>query len=226
MARSLRGSLLAFLIVLLSTTAVTGRSRHNRRSGASDVEAGNFDYYLLTLSWAPDFCAFGNGQKDPRECGSGRHVGFVVHGLWPQSEQGRGPERCGPARPVSQSILNATLSYIPTESLIQHEWANHGTCSGLSAADYFAMLRKARDAVKLPRELIAPTQKQQLSPSQIEAEFAAANPRYPAGAFRATCQNSALQEVRICVNKDLSPRACSESAGHCNMSTMAVLPVQ
>ena len=46
---------------------------------------------------------------------------------------------------VAQDIVRATVGYIPTESLIQHEWASHGTCSGLSAADYFASVRRARD---------------------------------------------------------------------------------
>src|SRR5712675_205344 len=71
--------------------------------------SAQFDYYLLTLSWAPDFCALPGGNKDPRECGKGRHVGFVVHGLWPQNNQSRGPENCGPASPVAQSIVQLML---------------------------------------------------------------------------------------------------------------------
>src|SRR6202043_513706 len=134
---------------------------------------------LLVLSDGPDFCSEPGGQKDPRECGAGRHVGFVVHGLWPQGETSRGPENCGPASPVSQDIIQATLNYIPTESLIQHEWATHGTCSGLSAAEYFTALRKARDAVAIPGDLKQPVKRLQLSPAQIEAKFAAANAKFP-----------------------------------------------
>ena len=77
--------------------------------------APQFSYYLLVLSYAPDFCDEPLGKKDPRECGAGRHIGFVVHGLWPQNDDSRGPEYCGPARPVSQAIIQATLKYIPTE---------------------------------------------------------------------------------------------------------------
>jgi len=104
--------------------------------------APQFSHYLLVLSYAPDFCAQPQGKKDPRECGAGRRVGFIVHGLWPQNETSRGPQNCGPASPVSKAIVQTTLKYIPTESLMQHEWDAHGTCSGLSAADYFAALRK------------------------------------------------------------------------------------
>jgi ribonuclease T2 len=80
-----------------------------------------------------------------------------------QGETSRGPEYCGPARPVSQAIIQATLSYIPTESLIQHEWATHGTCSGLDAAGYSTVLRKARDSVTLPVELNQPSRRLDLS---------------------------------------------------------------
>src|SRR5581483_9185164 len=102
--------------------------------------------------------------------------------------------------------------YIPTESLIQHEWAAHGTCSGLSAADYFAALAKARDSVALPADLSQPSRPLQLSPAEIAMKLAAANPAFPKGAFRISCYRTGeLQEVRICLNKDLSPRACGSS---------------
>ena len=190
-------------------------------------EASGFSYYLLVLSYAPDFCNEPGGNKDPRECGSGRHIGFVVHGLWPQGETTRGPENCGPASPVAQDIIQATLKYIPTESLIQHEWAAHGTCSGLSAAGYFAALRKARDSVTVPASLDQPSQQLQISPAQIESQLASANPSFPKTAFRTSCyKDHELQEIRICVNKDLSPRACGPSAGECNASSVVILPVR
>ena len=210
---------IALLCCLLTTGAIHGQSRNKK-------QAADFSYYMLVLSDAPDFCSEPGGNKDPRECGNGRHVGFIVHGLWPQGENSRGPENCG-GSPVSQSIIQATLSYIPIPSLIQHEWTSHGTCSGLSATDFFAALRKARDSVKLPADLSQPTQKVQLSPSQVESKLAAANPSFPAAAFRSSCYRDAeLQEVRVCLNKDLSPRACGSSAGECRSSSVTMLPVR
>src|ERR1051325_9112855 len=97
---------------------------------AGGAAAADFSYYVLSLSYAPDFCDQPTGNKDARECGAGRRVGFVVHGRWPQGEASPGPERCEPARPVARSIVQATLRHIPTEGLIQHEWITHGTCSG------------------------------------------------------------------------------------------------
>jgi len=191
------------------------------------LRSSQFSYYLLVLSYAPDFCDQAQGNQDPRECGAGRHVGFVVHGLWPQGETSRGPENCGPASPVSPEIIQATLSYIPTESLIQHEWAAHGTCSGLSAADYFAALRKARDSVTLPADLNQPAQKLQFSPARIESKVATTNPSFPNTAFRTSCYNNGeLEEIRVCMNKDLSPRACGASAGECTAASVTLLPVR
>jgi ribonuclease T2 len=211
------------LLALLLMAGTAAAQRRPRQQGVP----GDFSYYMLVLSYAPDFCVQPQGQKDPRECGSGRRVGFVVHGLWPQGEDTRGPERCGYGRPVSQAIIQTTLSYIPTPGLIQHEWTNHGTCSGMSAADYFAALRRARDSVKIPADLDQPSQQVQISPEAIEAKLAAANPNYPREAFRTSCyRDGELQEVRVCLNKDLSPRACGRSAGECRAGSITMLPVR
>ena len=185
-----------------------------------------FTYYLLSLSWAPDFCAQPGKGGDPAECGTGNKVGFVVHGLWPQGDSGRGPENCGSAPPVADSIVQLMLPYIPPASLIQHEWKTRGTCSGLSAEDYFATVRKARDSVTIPGEFKAPAQMQTLSPAAIEGAFATANPSFPKEAFRTSCTSGALQEARVCFGKDLSPRACTSSAGECGAATMKVRPVR
>lgn len=207
---------------LLAATAADARSHKKARQ--SDDAA--FSYYLLSLSYAPDFCAQPTGNKDIRECGSGRHIGFVVHGLWPQVEGNRGPENCGSASPVSGDIVRATLPYIPTESLIQHEWATHGTCTGISAANYFALVRRARDMVKIPNELAAPGTQLRMGSSEVEAKFAAANPNFPRGAFRVSCyRDTELQEVRIALNKDLSPRVNGSGGGSCG-ATLQIRPVR
>jgi len=185
-----------------------------------------FNYYVLSLSWAPDFCALPGKGKEPLECGAGKKIGFVVHGLWPQTDNERGPEDCGSASPVVDSIVWTMLDYMLTPSLIQHEWTAHGTCSGLSAEDYFAAVRKARNSVTIPDAFKAPAQTLKLSPAAIEAAFAAANPSFPKTAFRTSCISNALQEARVCFGKNLSPVACTESAGECPATTVKVLPLR
>ena len=203
--------------------AIAEPARSHRKAQESTPA---FSYYLLSLSYAPDFCDQPSGNKDPRECGAGRHIGFVVHGLWPQVEGGRGPENCGPARPVSQDIVRATLGYMPTESLIQHEWTTHGCCTGLTVSDYFTFVRRARDMIKIPDSLQAPTRELRLNPEEIEARMAASNPNFPRGAFRVACyRDAALEEVRIALNKDLSPRIYGSGGGSCR-TTVIIRPVR
>ncbi|MEO7084928.1 MAG: ribonuclease T [Gemmatimonadaceae bacterium] len=185
-----------------------------------------FDYYLLTLSWAPDFCGSGAGFKDPNECGVGRHVGFIVHGLWPQSNQGRGPENCGGPSRVPTSVINPTLSVIPSAGLIQHEWKAHGTCTGMSAQDYFALLRNARAAITIPANFASMTQTVTANPADVAKQFSAANPALLPASVRVTCRGGALEEVRMCLDKNLRPRGCTNSAGGCNSSKIRILPTR
>ena len=53
---------------------------------------GQFDYYVLSLSWSPSFCETATGNARRQQCGA-RPFSFVVHGLWPQYERGF-PESC------------------------------------------------------------------------------------------------------------------------------------
>jgi ribonuclease T2 len=212
------------LVSLLAGAAGAQRAKKNRTK--KSLTQPGFSYYLLTLTWAPNFCAVPTNPQDPAECGIGKKLGFVVHGLWPQGQNRRAPDNCGPAGTVAYDIVTVMLKYIPTERLIQHEWKTHGTCSGLSVADYFAAVRKTRDSVVIPDQFKAPARTLKLSPAAIEAAFAAANPTFPKTAFRTSCTNNELQEARLCFDKNLSPRACTDSAGECALKTIAVRPVR
>ena len=197
---------------------------HRRNSGAPSAP-GVFDYYLLSLSWAPDFCAGPNGRQDSLECAPGRRVGFVVHGLWPQLDNGDHPSQCAKARPVAQDIVKGTLPYIPDPGLIQHEWRDHGTCSGLSPAAYFDTVRRAADSVKIPDEFRQLNQRITDSPRDIAAKFVAANPGLR-DSIRVTCSGGELAEVRVCLGKDLSPHACGVHDSNCPAPSVTILPLR
>ena len=195
-------------------------------AAVAEAQTGGFDYYLLSLSYAPNFCAQPGNYKAPRECGTGRRVGFLVHGLWPESNAGRGPSKCAPAQPVGEPLVRTMLRYFPGEAMIQHEWAAHGTCSGLSQADYFAAVRKARDAVAIPPALTAPASAVKLAPDELVTAFTSANPSFPRGAFALSCyRDSELQEARVCFDRNLSPRPCGNGTGLCRARVATLLPV-
>ncbi len=213
---------LLLLGCLLTTTACA----KNRRGSASSADntPGSFDYYLLTLSWAPEFCATRASSASSSECDPGRHFGFVVHGLWPENDNGSYPQDCAPAQPVAQQTVQHMLAIMPARGLIQHEWATHGTCSGLAAQDYFADVEKAFRQVQIPEEYRAPGQAIHANPANIEQKFAAAN-HAPAGAFRVSCSNSEFVAVEVCLTKDLQYRQCGSGLRDCRAPQVTIEPI-
>jgi ribonuclease T2 len=175
---------------------------------------GAFDFYVLSLSWSPSFCEEaaergGGGRSQQAQCG-GRPFSFVVHGLWPQYENGF-PEYCQhPSPRLARTIMTSMLDLMPAPGLIYNEWDKHGTCSGLGERAYFETIRKARAAVKIPEEYLQLSEPKTTAPGEIEDAFIKANPGLPASAISVTCNRTRLSEVRICMSKDLQFRACDE----------------
>lgn len=198
-------------------------SRDSSSSASSSGSSGS-DYYLLALSWAPQFCATHAGNASSSECDPGRHFGFVVHGLWPQNDDGSYSQNCAPARPVAEQTVRRMLTIMPARGLIQHEWAEHGTCSGLSPQEYFAAIEKAFSSVQIPADYRAPAQTTSVSPSEIEQKFADANHAL-AGAFRVSCSRSELVELKVCLTKDLRYRECGPNVRECRTRQVTVRPV-
>jgi ribonuclease T2 len=190
------------LAAALAAPAADARSRREREPAV----AGRFDYYVLSLSWSPSYCLY--NPQDRVQCG-GRGYGFVVHGLWPQYDAGGWPEDCGGARPPDAEALRIARSVFVTEKLLQHEWRKHGTCTGLDAAGYFRAVDRAAATVRIPARFEAPRGPQSLTASDIAAEFRRANPGVPPDALTVACGRGQLSEVRVCLTRDLKPRACA-----------------
>ncbi len=167
---------------------------------------GDFDFYVLSLSWSPTYCAT-DSRPDPAECN--RHFGFVVHGLWPEYENGY-PSDCPSNMPrtVRQATVDALADIMPGAGLINHEWRTHGLCSGLNQEAYFATLRRALAAVTVPASLSEARRDRKTSPRAIEQAFIAANPRLSETGIAVTCTRGLLDEVRICLTRNLAFRHC------------------
>ena len=172
-----------------------GRRRSRRGRAEDAVAPGQFDFYLLNLSWSPEYCATHGSSP---ECGKG--LGFVVHGLWPQDATGDYPEDCSDAPGLSDP--GSDKDY-PTAGLVEHEWQTHGTCSGLSAQAYFAAVHAAFTEVKLPN-IPAGT----VDTAVLVTRLQLANPGFPAGSFAVSCGNNRLTAVEVCLDKGLKGEAC------------------
>ncbi|MBV8550005.1 MAG: ribonuclease T2 [Acidobacteriaceae bacterium] len=179
---------------------------------------GDFDYYVLSLSWSPEFCY--NHQSSP-ECSE--HYGFIVHGLWPQSRNGYGPEFCSHA--PGPADIHSYLRIMPDPGLIRHEWAAHGTCSGLNADAYFALVRQAFESIRIPRPFLAPRSEMRASPAAVVRSFVEANPGLPPAAVELSCRGPYLQGVDICLSKELHPTSCT-IRHECRTQLVKIAPVR
>jgi ribonuclease T2 len=180
---------------------------------ARENDAGQFDFYVLSLSWSPSFCATaaerGNGRGPTPQCGP-RPYSFVVHGLWPQYDKGF-PEYCEvPAPRLNRGIVSSMLDLMPAPRLIYNEWDKHGTCSGLAARDYFDTVRKAREAIKIPAQFGDLHEPLSVTLAAVQEAFIKANPGLSASSMAVECDKKRLTEVRICLSKELQFRDCSE----------------
>jgi len=177
------------------------------RKQASPVPLGSgFDFYVLSLSWSPSYCAIEGKRADRRQCGRGGPKGFVVHGLWPQYHKGY-PANCRSSEPerVPQQLLSAQRDVFPSDGLAAHEWRKHGTCSGLSQADYYKVTRMARDKVRVPRGLGGT-----VSAPETENAFVTANKGLTRESIAVACELNHLSEVQICFDKALNFTNCPE----------------
>ena len=191
-------------------------------------EAGDFDFYVFTLSWSPGFCDTGGADKSPNQCASGAGTGFVVHGLWPDRSFGRDPENCQYGVSIPGAAMRLTEGVYPDQGLARYEYLKHGTCSGLEPQAYFSAVKSLRDAVVVPDVLKAPRQQLTLAPNDLAEAFIAANANLRADNMAITCRNGELVDVRICVSKDLRAFAnCPKVSGHtCHASSIAVAPIR
>ena len=187
-----------------------------------------FDFYVLSLSWSPTWCAGNDAGGRTQQCRRGADNGFIVHGLWPQNERGY-PEFCRTRESdrVPESLGRTVLDIIPSMGLIGHQWRKHGSCSGLGQKDYFAVTRAAFERVRIPAALEAQRGAARLSPDAVEEAFIAANPGLGSGGMAVTCEDGRLEEVRICMNAALSFRACpAVDRAACRLKSIEQPPIR
>lgn len=172
--------------------------------------AGEFDYYVLSLSWTPTWCALEGDGRDSPQCNPGLGFGFTLHGLWPQYDDGW-PSFCPTSsRAPSRAQTGEMVDIMGSSGLAWHQWRKHGVCSGLSAEDYFALSRLAYERVVRPDLLRRLDREVRLPARVIEEAFLGANPGLEADMLTVTCRAGRVQEVRLCLTRELEPRVCGE----------------
>lgn len=189
---------------------------HDAALVAHPVGVQDFDYYLLNLSWSPEFCY---SHPNATECA--QRPAFVLHGLWPQNMNGSYPQNCsatsGPADPSQYSDI------YPDSGLLRHEWRTHGTCSGLSPDDFFTSARAAFRSIAIPAQLTQLTKQISMPPGEILGLFTAANPKITRASLALSCGNNFLTAIEVCLDKQLQPAACGPIRS-CRANTVRIPP--
>jgi ribonuclease T2 len=209
--RKRAGLLLAALagaVFALACAAKTHGSSHSHgHKPAASGTRGEYDYYVMALSWSPTYCEL---HPDEDEQCAHKGYGFVLHGLWPQYENGGGPEQCRTSAAPGRKTISQALAFMPSRALIDHEWRAHGACTGLDADAYFALADKAFGAIHAPPELDAPAVSRSMTQAALRDAFRRANPGLADDMLSLHCSRGQLVEVRVCLDKDLAPRACGK----------------
>ncbi len=204
----------AVLLTLITLSPLTAEARKSRKPQPQPAPAvsqnvpGKFDFYVLALSWSPDYCA-AKGDGDPQQCGQGRQLGFVLHGLWPQYDRGW-PANCT-NEAFNPSMQQQFPSLYPSPKLYSHEWAKHGTCSGLSQKAYHQFSADLKAAVAIPDRYQQPSKPFRTTLNELKDDFVATNPGMSVDSVAPRCSGSGrfLQEVLVCRSKDGAAGTCS-----------------
>jgi ribonuclease T2 len=179
-------------------------------------DPGKFDFYLMNLSWSPEFCSI---EGTSPECAA--HPGFILHGLWTQNNDGTYPVFC--SEDPAPANLAQNLDITPDLALLQHEWAKHGTCSGVGPQRFFAMEHQAFHLLKIPPQFAGLDHEISLTPDAILTLFAEANPDFPRGSILLSCGRNHLTAIEACFSKDLHPIAC-QGLRSCRSNSVKITP--
>ena len=194
---------------------------------AGNDKAGQFDYYVMALSWSPNWCELEGDAKGSDQCAARHDQGWILHGLWPQYHRGF-PSYCRTSeRAPSRGQANAMADIMGTGGLAWHQWKKHGVCSGLSSAAYYELSRKTYASVKRPEIFRKLTKDIKLPASVVQDAWLKANPNLEANGITITCKKGHIQEARICLSRDLKPVPCGQDVVRdCRMKDAVFTPVR
>lgn len=192
---------------------------------AEGEKAGEFDYYVMSLSWSPSWCAIEGDARDAEQCDT--DLGWSLHGLWPQFHRGY-PSYCNTLeRAPSRRETDAMADIMGSGGLAWHQWKKHGVCTGLSSSTYFDLSRRAYNSVKRPDVFRKLDKEVKLPATLIEEAFIKANPQFEPDMLTVTCTDRRIHEVRVCLSKDLEPVPCGRDVvKDCTLKDALFAPIR
>ena len=188
------------LALLLSLNAAYAR--------AEGEPEGEFDYFVMALSWSANWCALEGDARNSPQCDVREDHGWILHGLWPQFHRGF-PSYCQTAQRAPSRGMTADMADIMgTGGLAWHQWKKHGSCTDLSAGDYYALSRRAYAAITRPGIFRKLDHAVRIPASVVEDAFLKENPTLTRNSITITRRQGYIQEARICLSRELTPVPC------------------
>ncbi|MGJ8625072.1 MAG: ribonuclease T2 family protein [Yoonia sp.] len=189
--------------------------------------AGEFDYYVLALSWSPTWCALEGDSRGSPQCDDDKDFGWVLHGLWPQYENGYPADCRHSFRNPSRGDTTDMADLFGSSGSAWHQWNKHGSCTGLSPDDFYALAREAYGRITRPAILRDLDRSVTLPASLIEEAFMRDNEGLDPNEITITCRSNRIQEARICLTRDLELRTCgSDVIRDCTLDDALFDPVR
>lgn len=168
--------------------------------------------YMLALTWSPEWRRTRGGSPEARFQCRQNHMGFVVHGLWPNGQGKRHPRYCAAAPSISAATVRRHYCMTPSADLLQHEWAAHGTCGWKTPEAYFDKAQALWAAIDAPDLAFAPGR--EVTAGDVRDAFLARNRALRRnGLYIKVADGNRLQEVRICLDLRFRPSACRSGLG-------------
>ena len=123
----------------VKSPGVQQETREKQSAVAPAAKRAKFDFYLLAMTVHAAFCADGHERK--AECRAPGQRPLVIHGLWPENLEPRTyPHDCPVPKLSLDPMLEQQLGELMpgmADDLHEHEWREHGGCSGLDDDDYY-----------------------------------------------------------------------------------------
>ncbi|MEN2748149.1 ribonuclease T2 [Sphingomonas sp. T9W2] len=170
--------------------------------------------YTLAITWSPEYCRTrADDSRNAFQCGGGNRFGFTLHGLWPDGEGKDWPQYCASTPILPEAVIAKNLCVTPSAQLLQHEYAKHGTCMGVSPAAYFNESRSLFQKLRFPN-MMALSRRPNLTAGQLAAAIARVNPGITQQSMRITTNKRGwLDEVWLCLDKRRRYAACPAHQG-------------
>lgn len=182
-------------------------------AAACTAAAADGDYWVLRLSWSPEYCNADLASRQP-QCRDEHYllpVGLVRH---TQFEELR---RCGKAPELPPEVFNRLFNLTYNENSLRRHWRTYGACTGLEPKEYAIQLDYAASKLTTPESFERLRESRRFELGEFKTALMRANPGLEEDAIALDCSAGWLKEISVCLDDAMHFRACGAGVReHCD----------